>query len=159
MIGPGAVLVDEGAARLRVDLGEEAVHRHLHVLGVAVVGFAIREGELHRLHHHVQGPGRVLPERGEVVALEEVQHLEQHRPLAGEAAGRHLVVVEGGPERGRHLDLEPGEVLVAEQAAFLLVEGGDAPRDRALVEGVARGADGLDAALPAWRGPRHPSWS
>ena len=81
----------------------------------------------------------------------QVQHLQQHRPLAPEAARRDLVAAEGRAERGRDLDLELGEVLGAQQPALARVELDDAPGDLALVEHVARGADRPRAAAAARR--------
>ena len=54
---------DQLAARVRVDLGQQPVRRHLHVPRVAVVALAIGERELDRLDQDVERPRRVVAER------------------------------------------------------------------------------------------------
>ena len=87
-----------------------------------------------------------MAERPEVHAVQQVQHLQQHGPLAPEAAGEDLVRAEARGERGADLHLEAGQVLERERPALGAVERGDAPRGLAPVDLVARGADAGRAA-------------
>ena len=81
--------VDEPPARGAVGRVDEAGARDLDVARVAVEGLAVGEGELHRLRDRVDVVRRVVPEPGEVDPLEDLEHLEEHRALAPEAAGHH----------------------------------------------------------------------
>ena len=53
-VGPRAILADQAAAQLGVGLRQQRLRGHLHEARIAVVGLAVGEGELHRLHHEVQ---------------------------------------------------------------------------------------------------------
>ena len=108
-------LAEIGGVRLR----HQPVDRHVLVeVGIAEELRAIGVGALHRLGHQVDLRGRGEPHRLEVVALEDVQHLDQ-----ADAAGRgrrhrdHLVAAVGAldrraPDRGVVL-----EILARDQAA------------------------------------------
>ena len=146
-IDPRAGVADQGSTRLGVGLGQEPVRRHLHVVGIPVIGLAVGEGELDRLRQQVEVPRRVVAQRAQVVRLEEVQHLEQHGPLAPEAAHRHFELAESRPQRRCHLHAELGQVFRGEEAAFPPVEGADRLGDLPPVKRVARRPDGLLPAL------------
>src|SRR5262249_56850274 len=116
------------------------------------------EGEVEGLDEAVQIRGRVVAERLEIDAVEEVQHLQERRPLAPEAASGHLVAAEARAQRGPDLDAELGEVAGRQRPALGAVELGDALRGLAAVELVARCADaGLAAPARLRLGARHPA--
>ena len=99
--------VDQRRALLRIGLRQQAFARHLHERRVGVVGVAVGVGQLHRLGDGVHVVGAVVAHRRQVERLEDVERLQQHRPLAREA-----VLVDGVAAigRGRRL-LDAGEVL------------------------------------------------
>src|SRR2546422_6768832 len=151
---PGSLL-DEPLSRRGVRLREEPV-RNLHEVRIAVVRVAIGEGELDRLDEPVQVRRRIVAEGLEVDAVEEVEHLEERRPLTPEAARGDLVPAEGGPQGGAHLDAELGEVAGGERPTLGAVELGDAPGRLAPIELVPRGAHpGLAAAACLGFGTGH----
>ena len=129
-------------------LREQAAHRHVDELRVAVVALAVGEDELERLGEQVDIGRRVVAERGEVVGLEQRQHLGQHRPLTPGAAREHLVLAKARAHRLLDLHLERGEIVVGQEPALRGVERGDLPRDVAAIEQIARGAK---ARLPSRR--------
>ena len=154
-VGPRPLL-DEPLACRGVRLREQRVGGDFHEVRVAVVRVAVGEGELDRLDETVQVRRRVVAEGLEVDAVEEVEHLEQRRPLTPEAARGDVVTAERGPQCGAHLDAELGEVTGGERSAFDAVELGDALGRLAAIELIARRAHpGLTAAARLRFGPGH----
>ena len=127
-------------------LGQEGAHGHVDELRVAVVALAVGEDELERLGEQVDIGRRVVAERGEVVGLEQRQHLGQHRPLTPRTAREDLVLVKARAHRLLDLRLERGEIVVGQEPVLRCVECGDLPRDVAAIEQIARG---LKARLPS----------
>ena len=136
---------------------QQRVHRHADEARIAVVALAVGEAELHRLGHEVHVGGRVVAERAEVVAREQRQHLEQHRPLAPRPAREHLDAVEASRDRRLDLGAIRREVVGGQPAAVLAVVAGDRRGEIAPVEGVARGGEaGRRARAAPPRAPRPP---
>src|SRR5438105_3357057 len=102
-------ILDELLPYRRVRLREQPIGRHLHEVRITVVRVTVGERELDRFDDPVQVRRRIVAERFEVDAVEEVQHLQERRPLAPEAARRDLVASKRGPERGPDLDAELGK--------------------------------------------------
>ena len=62
-------------------LREQAGHRHLHERRIAVVGVAVGVGQLDRFVDRMQVIGGVVTHSPQIDALEDVQRLQEHRPL------------------------------------------------------------------------------
>ena len=77
--------------------------------------------------------GRVVAQLLEVVAGEDVQHLDQCGALAPGPAGKDLGVAEPAAYRLLDPDAEPREVLERHPSAFGFLPLDDAPRDVAPV--------------------------
>ena len=75
---PGLDLVAPGRG---VVLGEQHLHGHFVVGGVAVVGFPVGEGQLGGLDPSVQVFSGVVPHLSQVEALQDAQLLKKHGPL------------------------------------------------------------------------------
>ncbi len=112
-------LVNQLAPFGRVVVRQQQPERHRDELGIAVIPFAIGEGQLGALQVDVQVIGRVVAQGGEVITLEQLQVLQQHRPLTPRAALQHFDAAIG--RMNGLIDLgavaaEFGEVLEGEQA-------------------------------------------
>ena len=141
--------IDELPPRVGIRFREQAAHGHVDEFRVAVVALAVGEDELERLGEQVDIGRRVVAERGEVVGLEQRQHLRQHRPLTPGTAREHLVLAKARAHRLLDLHLERGEIVVGQEPALRGVERGDLPRDVAAIEQIARGAKArLPSRLP-----------
>jgi hypothetical protein len=119
------------------------------VARISVVGLAVGEGQLHGFGDGVDVLRGVVAERGHVEAVQDLQHLDQHGPLAPEAARDELA----GPEGRPHGRLEPHaklrQVFPREQPALGGVIARDRGRDVAAIEGVAGGGEARHPAGPA----------
>ena len=132
-----------------VRLGEKAGDRHRRERRIAVVRVPVGVGELDGLVHVMDVLGGVHAEGVQIDPFEDVERLEQHRPLVPRP---RLVHVEAMKVRRRgllDLAVERGEVLIGEHTAGGFVGIGDPPRDVALVEGIAAGANRGDAVVRA----------
>ena len=86
-------------------------------LGIAVVGVAIRVGQLQRFHQRCECTRRSCSRmRAQIVAFQDVQRLQHGRTLAPESRLVNLVAAIVGRDRLFGLQLECGHVLVAQQA-------------------------------------------
>ena len=90
------------------------------MIGVAVIGLAVGPGELDRLDHGVGKPLTQRVHRRQVEILQDLQRLQQHRPLPPRArlADRPAVVRDAG--RGLVGGLPAGQVRAGEQRAVAL---------------------------------------
>ena len=86
----GAPFVDQLAPFGGVVVRQQQTHRHADEFGIAVVALAIGKCELGALEIDVQILGRVVSEAREVVALEQLELLQQDRALAPGSALQHL---------------------------------------------------------------------
>src|SRR5262249_9671400 len=111
---------------------------HLDYRRVAVIGLAVGKGELQCFGHMVDVIRAVLPEAGEIGALEQCQSLQQDRPLAPSAASEDFEIAEPAALRRADRRAVLGEVLGREKTAFLSHEGDNLAGDVAAVERVAR---------------------
>ncbi len=152
-------LADQLAPLVVVGRREQVVKRHVGERGVAVPGLAVGEGELARLGHRVDEVRGSRAHRGQVVAVEQGELLQEDRALApgtGLGDGQPVVVVRDGR-------LQPGapgrQVLAGEQAAVPLpghvhhLGGGelaDLLGDEAVVPGATGGLE-LPVAIAARR--------
>ena len=109
---------------------------------------AVGVGQLERLDDGVN-IGRLVVAQGlEVEAVEDIEGLGYHRPLAPGAAGVVVDVAEGGLQGGQDLDPELGQVVGRHPAAVLGVVSHHGGGDVALVESMAgRLEAGFAAAL------------
>ena len=130
-----------------VRLREEPGHRHLREERIAVVGVAVVVGELDGLVHGVDVVGRVGAHRLQVHAFQDVQRLEEHRPLVPRARLVDVEAVEVRRDRLLDAAVVGGEVVVGEHAARGAIGLRDPARDVAGVEGVAAGANRGDAVV------------
>ena len=87
---PGAVETEHLAAAAHIIVGQQRLDRHVHESRVAVIAFAIGEGELDRLHDRMRIVERVVTHGLEIDALQHTEHLQQHRALAPGPAGVHV---------------------------------------------------------------------
>src|SRR5712692_10040201 len=76
-----AVVLDQRSALLGVLLLEQAADRDVDLLGIAEESFAVRRRELERLDVAVPELERPRSERGDVVALEDVERHRHERAL------------------------------------------------------------------------------
>ena len=79
-----------------------------------------------------------MAQGAEIEPVEDLEHLEQHGPLAPEPARPDLVPLERRVLRRLDPDPEVGEVLPGQEAALLPVIADDRLRDVAPVEGLPR---------------------
>ena len=138
VLGGRLVRIDLLPARGRVLLGDERLQElRGHAVGIGEVGRTVGEPNPLRFDEPVQIVGAVVAERLDVVALENVQHLERHEALG---IGRHLVDVVAAVARVNRVHpirLVAGEIGLGEKPAALLKVGRDGASDRALVERIA----------------------
>ena len=66
---------DRRAQLLAIALGDEACSRHMHEVGIAEPGCAIRIGELHRFRHDMQRRRRIVPHLVQRIGLQHVEDL------------------------------------------------------------------------------------
>jgi hypothetical protein len=109
VVGLGGAGADEFAALGGVGFGEEAAEGDFGKIGVGVKFRAVFEGEFFGFDHRVQGVGRVVTEAGEIVVLEDVEHLKRGDALT---VGRQLVDVVAAVVHGDGLD--PGGGVLRE---------------------------------------------
>ncbi|MDT4824057.1 hypothetical protein FQZ97_573000 [compost metagenome] len=109
--------------------------------------FAVGEGQLDGFGEQMDIGRGVVAQRAQVARLQDVQHLQQRRPLAPEAATVDLGAAEVGNERGVDVDGEGSQVVVGDEAAFFLVVLDDGGGYVAFVEGAAGGGQASQAAL------------
>ncbi len=132
----GAV-ADEGPALGGVVLREQPGERHLHEGGIGVELGPVLEGQLLGLREEVRVLRAAEGDLREVVAFEDVQHLEGRDALAVGRQLPHVVAAVVDADGLHPVRVVGGQVLVAEEAAVGLHVGIDLPGDLALVEGVA----------------------
>ena len=115
---------------------EEVGQRHVGEEGIRVIGVAIGHGQFHRLDDRMNRLGAVASHRFEVDALEDLQGLEQIRPLGPRPA---LVDRPAAISDGDRL-LDPrrvgGQVSVADEPSVGPGPRVDAAGDRPSVERV-----------------------
>ena len=114
--------IDQRRAFLRVRLRQQPLAGHLHERRIGVVGVAIRIRELHRLGDGVQVIRAGVAHRLQVEVLEDVERLQQHRPLAAEAVLVDGVAAIGRLRRLLDARVVLGEVARVERRAVLLQE-------------------------------------
>ena len=138
-------------ARGRVRRVDQARPGDRDVPRVPVVGLPIGERELHRLRDRVDVFRAVVSERTEIEAVQDLQHLDQDRPLAPEGAGDDLAGAEGSPHGRLEAHPEGRQILPRQEPTFRGVIARDGRRDVAPIE---RGACGGEPgpATPAARG-------
>ena len=103
--GRRASVIDAAAQGRRVALGHQPRQRGAHDGGIAEIGGAVGIGATHGLDHQMQP--RRLVEIGELVAFQDVQHLDQHtrRPTTTAASTR---------SRGRDIARAPAGARAAD---------------------------------------------
>src|SRR6185503_16359936 len=104
---------------------------------IAEIGLAVRERELHRLGDTVQVAGGVVAELAQLGAIQEVERLQQRRPLAPRAAGIELDIAERGLDRLLDAGAIIRKIVGREEAAVLLLELDDRGSDVTPIEGIA----------------------
>src|SRR5499433_4015718 len=82
----------------RIVLAREPLHRNVDEARVAHVAVLVDGGPLHRLGHHADVLDRVVLERAQSEALEDVQHLDEHHPAPGRLIARDAVTAIGAPQ-------------------------------------------------------------
>ena len=132
---------DEATPFCRVRPRQQPNDRHLRERRIAIERVAVVVGELDRFVDGVEIVRRIVPERPQVDALEDVQRLQQHRPLIPGAGFVHVEAVEVDRDRLFDRAVIRGEVVVRKHAASGAVGVDDPPRDVAGVERVTAGAD------------------
>ena len=154
--GRCATGIDLLAALRGVGLAEQSVRRGGEV-GVPVPGVAVGEGKLERFHKMVDERRRIPAHGAQVVPLEDVQGLQQHRSLRPESGLVDFVAKEIGAERPLDREPECREVLIPQKASLLLHEGRDPPGDGTAVEVVPNRFDGgFPFRAASQRGPLGP---
>ncbi len=148
---------DEGAGRMRgidqfrallgVGLRQQAFAGNAHEGGIAVVAVAIRVGELERFHHGVEIFRAVELHCAQIEILQDVERLQQRRPLAAEAVLVDLVAAIGRHARRLDAGEELGEIGAFEGGVMCFEKADHFAGDVALVEAVARRHDAGAAAL------------
>ena len=131
--GVARVGIDAGAKLRGVALRHQPRQRRAHHRRIAEIGGAVGIGAPHRLDHQVQPRGVVL--LVELVAFEDVEHLDQHD--AARRRRRHrddLVAAIAAAHRPAHMRAIVLEVVRGHDAAGGLHRGGELLGDRTLVE-------------------------
>ena len=129
--------VHQGAALVRMRLGDQALHRHIHEARVAQMAVTVVIGHLLGLHQQVRMVGTEVIAFVQFEGLDEVEHF-QH----GEALGRCRCFVEREVAVAALEWLAParalcGQVGQGEEAAFFHGEARQFGGDRAFVEAGA----------------------
>ena len=58
-----------------IPFAEQALDRNVHKIRVPEIGLPVRKGQLNRLTHGADVPGRIMPERQEIDPLQDLQDL------------------------------------------------------------------------------------
>jgi hypothetical protein len=133
---------DQTTPLRRVRLRQEAGDRDPRKCRIAVKGVAVVVGELDCFVNRMQVLRRVVSQRAKIEALEDVQRLEQHRPLIPRSRLVHVESVEVDGDRPLDRAVIRREIFVGEHAAGRTIRVGDASRDVAGVERIASRANG-----------------
>ena len=136
-------------------LGDEPVEGRVDEAGVAGVEHAVGEGELLGLQREVDGVRRAPAARGEVEALQDVEHLEHDQALGDGPRLVHRDPAVGRRERLVDLRLVRREVGRLVETAVLPGRTHDLGADRPLVE-RARALLGQDPQRPRQGRPAQP---
>ena len=111
--------------------------------GIANPGVAIGEGDPLGLDQQMQIGGGVVAERLQIVALENVEHLERHDALGVGRQLQDLVAAIRGRERLDPVGMIRSKIRGGDEAAALLKIVGDRLADRPTVERIASAARDL----------------
>ena len=132
----GVVGVNQDTTLGCIRFGQQAVQRDIDKFRVAVILFAVGKGQLQTLGHGMDIVGAVMAQAAQVIALQERQLLQKHRPLAPRAALIHLVATVG--IRDRLFDRGPkrGQILGSDQPAVGFAVFLDNLRDFSPIKGV-----------------------
>ena len=151
-LGPGPIRADHLPPLPRIVARQQRFDRHVDEARIAEISLAVGEGELHRLGDAVQVAGGVVAELAQLGRVQEVERLQQRRPLAPGAAGEQPDLAERGVDRRLDAGAIARQIVGRDEAAVLLLEADDGGGDIAAIEGVARrGEAGLAPARPRRR--------
>ncbi len=145
--GRRTIDVDFGRTLSCIFLRQQTFGRHSDEILVRVVAVTIGIGEFQGLDQEMHVVGAIVAHRLKIEGLEDIQRLQQHRPLAVE---RLLVNGVAAVIRHRRLfdaRVELGEIRQVEAGTVFLEIGDHLPGDIACVETIARGDDGRFPAL------------
>ena len=109
---------------------------------------AIGEGKLDDLHENMKIAVAVLAQGAKIDAFEQIQHLDQRRALAPEAAGTNFHRTEATAHGRCHLDFERVEILGRKPAAMITVVSNDGARYIAAIKSVVHGAQPASRPRP-----------
>src|SRR5579871_546694 len=132
---------DELAAVGGVLLGEQAVHRNLVELGIAVVGVTIGVCQFQRLDQCVEIVGGIPSHGTQVIAFENVERFNKRWSLAPEAGLVNLKALKISGYGVFRRKMERGHVLVTQQSVVFPAELVDAMGDVAAVKKVPYSLD------------------
>ncbi len=158
-----SVLPDKTPASRGVIFRKEIIDGNLDLLRVGDIPVPIGEGHFLGLHHVVKVVGRLIPQGGQVVTLEEVQHEEGGQALGvGGRLVNRVAPVRGGdgvPPVGPVIQ----KILLRQKTADFPAEADDLPGDFPLVEHIPSfPGDLFQGRSQAWVGedvPRPGSFS
>ncbi len=129
--------VDQLAAIFRVGLGDQLGDGELVKPGVGEILRPVRVGQLLGFDEQMQIIGIVTSHRAEIIALEQIEHLQDGDPLAVGRKLPHVVAAVVGRDGLDPFGRMVGEILQVEKPVALPAGGDDLFGDRAAIKSVA----------------------
>ena len=119
---------------LGVILGDQLLDGLLAEGGIGIELGPVGKGQFLGFHEQVQMLGAIVPERSQVMLLENVQHLKGGDSLTVRRQFPDVVAAIIGADRLDPVAFMLGKVLEREIAPVLLAEGHDFPRNLSFIE-------------------------
>ena len=136
--GPRDIRINPCTSPRGVGVAQQRVDRHIDELRIAVIGMAVGERQFECLDKCVDIGRRIVAQRFQVEAFQDLQRLQQHRALAPRPAAEQCGVVEADRQRRFDIDVKIGKIILAQPAVIGLVIRDDPACDVAAVECIPR---------------------
>ena len=133
----GVRKIDQLAALVGIGVRQQTFHRHMRECRIGIPFGEVFVGQALGLEHRRQRVGRARAHLLQIVAFEDLQHLQNRRALAVGRQFVHVIAAIVDRERRHPFAVMRREILVAQIAADALEISVDRVRDLAFVERVA----------------------